>query len=398
MIYDYNLLLLRSPSISFPSKFLSPPSIHPSLPLSLPPSLPPSSLPVHTCMHTSHTHTPHHTHAHITHTHIHHTHTQHPTHNTQHTHTLTFVPMTGRLRQTGRNITLTDWRRRRWWRKRWSPSPPWRSPSTHAHRSVASFRWRKTLTTHVHCAGQWPVSGKKADYTCTQRRSVANVGSKKHWLHMHAAQACGQCQVKKALTAQCRSVASVRSKKHWLHMRTAQVSGWCQVKKALTTHVCRSMASFRDGSALNLTREKSQGWHQVYQVAITHPGGDCIQPCLTWILRASALALHCRLATDVCIMKENVTKSRLWCPRVGRRHAACTWLLDSQLCFRCFHFLAIHRYMKTSLLSFSTYKLAFQNNGDVYQQACTGPLSRQWLQEGMLLVPRILDGSGSWLE
>ena len=149
-------------------------------------------------------------------------------------------------------------------------------------RSVADVRWKKALTTHAHSAGQWPMSGEKkhwlhmhtaqvsgqcqvkksTDYTCTQRRSVANVRWKKHWLHMHTVQVSGWCRVKKALTTHAHSAGQwpmSGEKKHWLHMHTAQVSGQCQVKKkALTTHVCRSMASFRDGSALKLTREKSQ--------------------------------------------------------------------------------------------------------------------------------------------
>ena len=190
MIFDYNLLLLRSPSVSFPSKF-SFTAIPPSLFLCLPLSHPPLSLYTHACTHHT-TYTTPYACTHYTHTHTSHTHT---TPNTR-THLPLFLWLAGWSRPGG---TLL-------WQTGEEGNDGGKDEVHHLHGGH-----RLHMRT-----GQWPVSGEK-----------------KHWLHMRTAQVSDQCQVKKAdyTCAQRRSVASVRSKKHWLHS-----SGQCQVKKALTTH------------------------------------------------------------------------------------------------------------------------------------------------------------------
>ena len=269
MIYDYNLLLLRSPSVSFPSK-LPFTAIHPSLFLCLPLSHPPLSLYTHACTHHTTYATPY-TCTHHTHTQTSHTHTQHPTH--AHTYlcscdwqaeadreehyfdrlekkemmeekmksitsmevtVYTCAQVSGQF-QVKKSTDYTCALRR----SVASVSQKSTDCTCAQRRSVANVRSKKHW---LHSAGQWPVSGQKStDYTCTKHRSVADVRSKKHWLHMHTVQVSGQCQVKKNTDYTCaqrRSVADVRSKKHWLHMCTAQVSGQCQVKKRHWLHMC----------------------------------------------------------------------------------------------------------------------------------------------------------------
>ena len=210
MIYDYNLLL-RSPSVSFPSKFPFT-AIHPSLFLCLPLSHPPLSLYTHACTHHTTYATPY-TCTHHTHTHTSHTHTQHPTH--AHTY-----------------LCSCDWQAEADREEHYFDRLEKKEMMEEKMKSITSME--VTVYTCAQVSGQFQVK-KSTDYTCALRRSVASVRQKSR-LHMRTAQVSSQCQVKKALTTHAHSAGRWPMSGQKSTDCTAQVSGQCQDKKALTTH------------------------------------------------------------------------------------------------------------------------------------------------------------------
>ena len=224
MIYDYNLLLYcaLTPSPSHQNS-LTPPSIHPSFSASLSPTLLSFSLYTHACTRAHiYTHT-----SHTTHTHTTHTKPTPNTHNTQHTHTQhpTYTPNTHRHTY----LCSFDWQAEADREEHYFDSLEKKEMMEEKMKSITSmevtvytcvqvsghFQVKKALTAHAHSAGQWPVSGQKStDYTCAQRRSVANVRCKKSTDYTCAQWPMSGEKSTDYTCAQCRSVASVRSKKH----------------------------------------------------------------------------------------------------------------------------------------------------------------------------------------